>query len=400
MGWAWAQGKRRFRSYLPTAQSGWELPHWDRQYQTNHIHPSMKYSLRNTNRSTARIAFESSFPYSPTNKPMIWRIFSRKSDPVSTSAGTVLGRDAGKTCALLIHVSPHDLIAIRETLPGMVGDSLRYFRIDADFQPRRIPPSNRFQSPSARRSLLKIKNTNELNQMDSTKGFMKLFFAQKHPTWLQQIVDRQLMRWRDNRPSSFFRLASSVVIESALPDIVETSPFSALACAKARLDAGQLVSCIQRSKKAAVMFAFDQIPQEKRKDYIMTHPYEAVEFAWPNLTDQEFRLAVHQDRMKAFGCLEKLPPHRQATILAYSYPYAFLAHYGGSLPRLQQIILTSLKTFPDEWIMCDGKGFALLFKGLRDWVKLEIDISLINTLLHRLNPVNRQALTIFISSRI
>lgn len=360
----------------------------------------MRHSLRKTNRFTARIAFESSSPCSPTNKPMIWRIYSKASNLVSISAGTVLGREVGKPCALLIHVRPHDLIAIREALPGMIGDSLCYFRIGADFQPRRFPLSNRFQSPSRQCSLLKIKNTTELNQMDSTQGFMKMFLAQRHPSWLQQIVDRQLLRWRNHRPISFFRLAPSVVIESSLPDIVETSPFSALAYAKGRLDDIQLVSCILRSQKAAVMFAFDEIPPDKRKDYIKIFPKEAVEFAWPHLTDQEFRLAVHQDRMTAFGCLAKLPPHRQATILAYSYPYAFLAHYGGSLPRLQRIILTSLETFPDEWIMCDGKGFALLFKGLRDWVKLEIDSSLINTLLHRLNPVNRHALTIFISSRI
>ena len=167
----------------------------------------MKYTIRKTSPTTAKIAFESSTSLDPVRKPEIWRFYPHECGLASLSTGMVLGRETGKSCALIVHVRPYDLIAIREKLLGVKEESWKYYRIAGNFHPQILSRPSKCISVMESMELLKIKDTSELEQIDFKEGPLRSFLAQRHPRWLQQIVDRQLRHWRDTKPESFFQLA-------------------------------------------------------------------------------------------------------------------------------------------------------------------------------------------------
>ena len=89
----------------------------------------MKYTIRKTSPTTARIAIESSPSLDPAKKPEIWRFYPSGGGIASLSTGMALGREPGKTCALIVHVRPYDLITIREKPLGVKGESWKYLSL-------------------------------------------------------------------------------------------------------------------------------------------------------------------------------------------------------------------------------------------------------------------------------
>jgi hypothetical protein len=360
----------------------------------------MKYTIRKTSPTTARIAIESSPSLDPARKPEIWRFYPSGGGIASLSTGMVLGRKPGKTCALIVHVRPHDLIAIREKLLGVKGESWKYFRIAGNFHPQILSLPDRCITMKESIALLQIKDTNELDQIDFKEGLLRSFLAQRHPHWLQQIVDRQLRHWRDTKPESFFRLAPRAVIASELPRCVEVAPIPALAHYKNQLNKHQLASCIRRCSKAAVMFAFDNIPSSKRRDYVIDNAKEALECALEKLSDEEFRLCAYINPWTAFHRRERMAPKRRAITLAYFYPYAFVHDFGGSLANFQQEALISLLRFPEQWRACDPKGFPSILKGLQVHLGIKFNKFAFNVLLEKVAPEDRQEVANFFASFI
>jgi len=360
----------------------------------------MKYTIRKTSPTTARISIESSPSLDPAKKPEIWRFYPSECGIAFMSTGMALGRKTGKTCALVVHVRPHDLIAIREKLLGVKQESWEFYRIAGNFHPQVLSHPSRCISIQECMELLHIKNTNELVQFDSQEGPLRSFLAQRHPHWLQQIVDRQLTHWRDTKPESFFRLAPRAVVARELPRCIEVPPMPALAHYKGLLNKHQLASCIRRSPKAAVMFAFNRIPSSKRRDYIIDNAKEAIECALEKLSDEEFRLCAHINPWTAFRRREQMDPRRQAVTLAYFYPYAFVDNFGGSLADLQHETLLSLLRFPDQWRACDPMGFPSILKGLHDNLGIKYNQFTFNTLLGKVAPEDRPAIANFFAAFI
>jgi len=360
----------------------------------------MKYTIRKTSPTTARIAIESSPSLDPGRKPEIWRFYPSGGGIASLSTGMVLGREPGKTCALIVHVRSHDLIAIREKLLGVKGESWKYFRIAGNFHPQILGLPDRCISMKESIGLLQIKDTNELDQIDFKEGPLRSFLAQRHPHWLQKIVDRQLRHWRDTKPESFFRLAPRAVIASELPRCVEVAPIPALAHHKNQLNKHQLASCIRRCSKAAVMFAFDNIPSSKRRDYIIDNAKEALECALEKLSDDEFRLCAYINPWTAFHRRERMAPKRRAITLAYFYPYAFVHNFGGSLPDFQNEIRTSLIESVEQWLACEPNGFRSILNGLEQHVGMHFDHAVLTTMLEKMGPERGQPLADHIASSI
>ena len=58
-------------------------------------------------------------------------------------------------------------------------------------------------------ALLQIKDTNELDQIDFKEGPLRSFLAQRHPHWLQKIVDRQYRHWRDTQTGKLLQAGSA-----------------------------------------------------------------------------------------------------------------------------------------------------------------------------------------------
>ena len=148
------------------------------------------------------------------------------------------------------------------------------------------------------------------------------------------------------------------------------------------------------------MFAFDNIPSSKRRDYITDNAKEALECALDKMSDDEFRLCAYINPWTAFHRRERMSPQRQAVALAYFYPYAFVHNFGGSLADLQHEALISLLRFPEQWRACDLKGFPSILKGLQAHLGIVFNHFTFKVLLNRVAPEDRQEVANFFASFI
>lgn len=360
----------------------------------------MRYSIRKTSSTTARLSVESSTSLDPSRKPTIMRFYPGETSPARISTGAVLGREADKTCALIVHVRPGDLIGVREKLVQVEDYRWRYFRIGSHFHPASLDLPNRCVSQQECSALLTIAETVELDQIDFCDEDLQTFFAQKHPHWLQTIVDRQINHWNLHKPDKFFRLASLPDAGRNIARCVEESPIAALARFQDRLDENQLSNCLLRCPRAAVMFALDEVPLLKRESYLSDHPREALLFAADKLSDAELALCAMFDMFTAFRCRTKMTPERHAILLAHSYLIAYSEILGGSLAGLHDEISTSIIRFPKQWRDSDPGGFPSIFSGLMDHLNMDLDSTVVSALLEQDESGDRQFIANLIASRI
>lgn len=358
----------------------------------------MRYSIRKTSGTTARIAIESSPSLDPSRKPETWRFFPGDTSAAEMSKGAVLGRETGRTCAFVIQVRRHDLICIREKLLGVEDHRWRYFRINQEFEPHGLDLPNRCLSKRECSQLLEVTDHLELEQTDFDDDALRTFFAQSHPAWLQEIADRQIDHWDRNKPDKFFRFAESAGRE--IPRCVIESPFAALARFQHLLDKSQLDLCLLNCPKAAVMFATDKIPLHKREDYLIDHAREALLFAADKLSDTELGLCASIEMFAAFHYRSWLAPDRRAILLANSYLVSFFATRGGPLSDLQDEIRKSIIEFPRQWSSSDPDGFPSILNKLKKHVEMEIDPMLISELLEKADPKDRKLLADYIISSL
>jgi len=316
------------------------------------------------------------------------------------STGAVLGREPNKTCALIVHVRPEDLIGVREKIHQVDDYRWRYFRIDHHFHPISLSLPNRCLSMEECVSILYVRETAELDQIDFTDHGLQSFFTQRHPDWLQAIANQQICHWERHKPEKFFRLAPADAAAKDIPRCVNESPFAALARFQDHLDDAQLSRCLLRCPRAAVMFALDKVPAQSRESHLIEYPKEALLFAADGLSDGELALCAKFDMFTAFRCRIKMTPKRNAILLAHSYLIAFSEIMGRSLNDLHQEIRTSIIGFPKQWRDSDPGGFPSIFSGLFESLGMELDHVIVTALLERTEPGDQQAIANFIASQI
>lgn len=314
--------------------------------------------------------------------------------------GHVIGFEKGKACALTIHIRRNDFIVLKQQSVDSEGPCWSYFRIGQDFQPAALDLPNRSLSLQESAEMLSTDSGEDSEPFESRDEALIRFLAQKHPAWLQSILERQLRNWHDHKPDHFYRFAPMKDAGRDLDRCVAASPFAALGRFKARLTQAQLATCVDKSPKGAVMFAIDAIPVLQREDYLRDQAKEALKFAADKLSDLELGRCARIEMLTAFQCRAKMENHRRAIMLANSYPINFIARDGGSLADLQAEVRQSLLDYPDEWRASDCDGFPSILKGLKQYVGMNLDIMIITALLTKVGPADQRELLVVVAALI
>jgi hypothetical protein len=152
----------------------------------------MTYTHKKTGEKTGRIVFESSSFLVPVRKPEIVRYDIDKSGNPNVTRGVILGRQAGKSCALVIDVRRRDIVSIRENICGLTDFSWRYFRVDDDFQPLPLNIPNHRITVAEFEVMRESYDSVDVPQVDLSEEFMRSFLAEPHPEWLAHILTRQI----------------------------------------------------------------------------------------------------------------------------------------------------------------------------------------------------------------
>ncbi len=360
----------------------------------------MNYNIVIKTPTTAILSIESSELIDPNRKPVIRRFYPTKQSSAAFSTGAVLGREAGKSCALVVHIRAHDLICVEQRLLGTEENHWGYFRITSDVHPVALDLPNRFFSQQECLSLMVITDTEELDQIDFSDEGIQSYLALDHPTWLKLIVDRQISHWKKNKPDKFFRLAPLEETGQDIHRCVETSPYAALARFQDHLDGAQLSQCIAKCPEAAVRFALDRVPEPERQRIIVDHAREALLFSADRLSESELALCAKSDLFTAFRTRKSLMPRRNAILLSHSYLIANSASIGGSWIDLHDEIRDSILEFPDQWRASDPFGFPSIFSGLASYLETGLDPSIVATLLQITAPKDQQAIADFVASQV
>lgn len=360
----------------------------------------MNYIIRKTTRTTARIAFESLAPLDPSSPPEIHRYLPCPWELVSMDTGHVLGIDKGKGCALTIQIRRNDLIVIKQQPLDAKEPCWTYFSIGQDFRPVPLGLPNRPLSLMESQEMLHPDCRQDSVPVESGDQLLRRFFAQKHPAWLQHILERQLRNWHEHKPDHYYRFAPLTDAARDLDRCVAVSPFAALARFQNRLTQAQLVTCVDNCPKGAVMFAIGTIPLSQREDYLIDYAKEALEFAADKLSDAELGRCARIEMLTAFRCRGRMEHQRRAVMLASSYPISFIAQDIKGLSDLQAEVRQSLIDYPDQWRASDCDGFPSILRGLRQYLGMNLNLMIIGELLKKVGPADQQALLVVVAAMI
>ncbi len=340
----------------------------------------LNYSIRRCTRATARIAIESHQDLDPTTKPEIWRFSPSGWSLISKLDEAVIGRSEGQTCAFVCRVRQHDVIGTREVFSS--GETLwSYYRIDTSFRPVSLAGDARHPSWLNQDVLLPVNYPSPLPD-DSDEREIRRFFSQKHPAWLQDIVDRQIEQWRESKPDRFFRFAPTALSERGLERCVKEAPFAALARFKGLLNDSQIRECVIRSPRGAVIYALEHVTDRFRKRYLIEHVSEALLHSHNKLSDAELAECAWIDMETGYHLRDRLPPHRRAIALAKSYPFNFLKT-AAEMEEVHREISESMFSFPDQWEASERGGFPAVFEYLENRIGWRFDPLLFADLLKR-----------------
>ena len=306
--------------------------------------------------------------------------------------GGILGKEAGKTCALLVKVRPGDLICVREKLAGIVDLQWRYFRIGNSYEPIPAELPNRCLSKREAKTHLKNTDSRETHEMEFSEEDLRKFFVQKHPDWLQRILCMQLFHWQTFEPEKFLLFAPSEIAGIDIPLCVEIAPYAALARFQDRLDRKQLAHCLMRSPLGAVKYAVGKIARRKRRHYFSKFAREALLYSADRLSETDFMYCVALEMGIAFQIRRTMSPERRALVLAHTYLIAGAGYSGDALARLHEEIRESIVAHPAQWRASDPQGFPSIFQGLREYVNMKIDPITILTLLRTTDPADQKAI--------
>lgn len=357
----------------------------------------MNYSVRKTGPNAARIAIESSPFVDHKIKPEIWLFTPRSWNLLSIWDEAVIGRAENTTCALVFTARRHDVIATREMLLDGRETAWNYYRIDSNF--RLQPISNESSAESGIAGPAQLDAQNEEPQPNgSEEEEFRRFFTQRHPRWLQEIVDRQIRQWRESSPDRFFRFAPDALVERGIKSCVAEAPFAALARFKHVLNELQIQDCISRSPRGAVIHAMEHVPEEKRENYLVGYAKEAIRFSAEKLTDRELARCAWIDMRTGFALRTRFSHDRRAILLANSYPINF--HEGPTTPfsDLHREIGESLTEFHEQWKASDPAGFPSIFRNLREQLSMSLEPHTFSALMERIGPDDQAAVANFVAS--
>lgn len=311
-----------------------------------------------------------------------------------------MGKEAGKPCALIVLVRRNDVICTRENIVGAIDPKWNYYRIGNHFEliPMEFP--NRCHSRKEIGVILTNRDLREPYEMEVSDYDLEKFFSQRHPHWLHAIARRQIFHWEQNKPKNFFRFAPSEAAGKDIGRCVTKAPCAALARFQDRLSANQLAHCLPRAPAAAVIYAFEKIPVEKRRIYLLDYAKEALLHSASRMSDEELGFCASLDMFTAFRCRIRMGPERRALLLAYSYLIIQFENNGTSLASLQSEIRASITEFPAQWRASDPGGFLSIFEGLSEYVSMSLDTETMTKLMRKTGGADRLEIAQLIASKI
>ena len=334
----------------------------------------MKHTCKPLDSTTARIAFQHPEGYHTWRKLSIYRIsFYGTGSPV-VSQGAVLGRDVGKPSALILDVHQRDLVVIRARDQKDGNFICQYFRIGRDWKPRRLDLTCSHYSHQQVVDLIEICDIASDRQVDSSDWILMDFLTETHPTWLNEILSRQIEHWHLNKLERFFSLAPSRATYAEIRICTNAYPALALAQYKHLLSRRQIKSGVRKSLRGAVMHAFEELSPSHVEKAVVDHPHEMIRYAAHRLTDSQLERCAQLAPYAAFDSRSGMSAARQAAMLAISYPYCAIIYYN-SRPALRSEFIQSITMHPKAWLSFHNQSYSELFRCLRNRLGLNLTAS-------------------------
>ena len=360
---------------------------------------NMNLNIRKTSQYDARVAFELTHPFAPSDPTGVWRIRYYPASPVPVTEGIILESDHQKPRTVVVNARIGDIVAIRHKAAHQSMAAYLCYIIDYSLKPRFIEnfyqpfKSLGFAAPASRTEA-------DGRVMNHDENDLKSLLRGKHPRWLQKFVDGQLLRWREHLPAEFVRLAPREWLDRDVILVAVHDPYLAVKDYRDRLTEKQLEFCIRRLPPGAARLLFAQIPRKLRSKHLKQHATYILENHLHQLSDAELRRCSWGDPLTAFKTRHVVSARRSAIMLASTYPVAWIPNHGTSKADLRNEIFDSLLQYPDVWLKSNTKGIEYIFKRLNCRLGIRFEVSELAALLGQMPPIARSALAKYISSRI
>lgn len=371
-----------------------------------HIHSNQKptyhmnITIRKTSKHDARVAFEITRPHDSTIPIEAIRIRSIQDTSVSISDGIVLENYHRKYIAVVVNVRPNDIIAIRHKSCCVDMQYPLYFSINESLEP--IPMID----PNLLRQIMTIiPSENQLHADDGqmtahNERDLKLLLQGKHPRWLQDFVNCQLLSWREHNPALYVRVAPRELLDRDVFLVAIHAPYRALVDYEKCLTRVQIEFCVRSLQSEEYLNFFSRIPRKLRSKLLAQHATHLLEKHVQDLTDKELRICSWKDALTAFRIRHSVSPKKSAIMLSSAYTIAWIGIYGTARLELRLEILTSMLEYPKEWLRSNPKGLEFIFSKLKSLLGIQFDDSELHLMLRSMHPKGREDLSKFIAKRI
>lgn len=354
----------------------------------------MNYNIRKTSQRTARLAFQILDEKCPTRFLKIWRIRKNPDSSISRAEGITIGENPNNSRAMVVMVRRGDVVVIVQQMPGDRACFLRHCKIAASFAP--IAEDHR---------KLKERNAGALFEnieieSDRSSGLreteLRLLFGSRSPTWLHEIVEKQLDHYREHSVKDYLKLAPNHRIISELQLVVNYDSLRSLRDYKKHLTDAQIKRCIRKDPTAGMRYAFESVPRTLRRKHLVTHATHLLTNHLHQLTAAELRTCSKKSPQTAFLVRDRLTLRLRSIILARTYGVAWHTLIGDARFPFRDEILLSLTRHPEEWLAVAKNGFEEIFRRLSNLLDINLEHPEFEKLINDIEPQGKKALAEYI----
>ena len=359
----------------------------------------IKHTYRRISRDSFRIAIQLPYPY-PGKPFKVWRI--RKEDGCHSFylEGLVLADVNNGDPAVVAHVSVGDVVMVTHHPENGITPPHRGFLISDALVP--VPMDN--LEPFSKNQNIR---TGPLIDFDGKRFLhfreddLREFFRATHPGWLQDHVDATLRLWRTESPDLFTRIAPTRWLKHKLWRLAIMNPRKALEDHPRNLGRDLRQFCIRRLTPNRNRALNRSLPSELKSVNHYQNASYLLKHHLTELDDAQLRICAFVNPTAALARYSQVPDSRiRALLLSCAYRHAWPNRALMRDPAFQRDVVESLIEYSVEWAISNPEGLVGVLRLISARIPFHPSPQELIRMMERLDPVAKQQVADFVTSRI
>ena len=223
----------------------------------------------------------------------------------------------------------------------------------------------------------------------------------RHPRWLQNQINATLRTWRSEAPDLFVRVAPAHWLGKKPWLLVSLDPKQALEEHHRQLGDDLRRFCIRRLVPNKNKWLNRSLPSALKSENHYQNASYLLEHHLAEMDDAQIRICAFRNPKAALARYQRAPePRHRALLLSCAFRHAWPDRVLMRDPAFHRDVVESLIEYSDEWSLSNPDGLAGVLRMISARIPFHPSPQELIRMMERLDPVARQQIADFVTSRI